>query len=544
MLNHVNETKTQLTRLRRLRLHHQEVDRWINDDIRPLPPARRQWTAWTYIAFWLAWHVSLTNFTMGSSMVALGLSVWQVMLAIIIGRLIIAAVAVAVGFIGADWHIGFPVYSRALWGMRGSYIPMVQRIMCGIVGIAVQSYLGGVCITAMLSAIFPSFHRMSNTLPLSANITTKQFIGWVVFNLLSVPFLCARLERKNLVRIFVALNTYSFFTLLAIMIWAVSRAGGGGPLLSQGPLPSSDIGWGICKAITTVIGSIAVGLMSQPDFTRFARTPGAQVTGQWTSILFFGTLMPLFGCITASATQAIYGQPIWNPTEIALRWLETDYTAKTRASGFFVGFGLMACQLVVNTFENGFSTGMDLAAIAPEYINIRRGALLALAVACAACPWQLMTSASVFLNVVSSYTIIIGPILGIQICDYFVLRRRRLQLSALYNAEPHAPYFYLHGFNWRTIVAWMVTWVPQLPGFINAINPNIHVSFGAAKLFDLSFLFGGAAGFLIYLSINLIFPPSNLRQIDEVDLFNTFSESEAERRGVKTGVQSEVIEVA
>ena len=302
-------------------------------------------------------------------MVALGLSVWQVMLAIIIGRLIIAAVAVAVGFIGADWHIGFPVYSRALWGMRGSYIPMVQRIMCGIVGIAVQSYLGGVCITAMLSAIFPSFHRMSNTLPLSANITTKQFIGWVVFNLLSVPFLCARLERKNLVRIFVALNTYSFFTLLAIMIWAVSRAGGGGPLLSQGPLPSSDIGWGICKAITTVIGSIAVGLMSQPDFTRFARTPGAQVTGQWTSILFFGTLMPLFGCITASATQAIYGQPIWNPTEIALRWLETDYTAKTRASGFFVGFGLMACQLVVNTFENGFSTGMDLAAIALNMVG-------------------------------------------------------------------------------------------------------------------------------------------------------------------------------
>ncbi|KAI4958686.1 hypothetical protein J4E86_004291 [Alternaria arbusti] len=480
---------------------------------------------------------------MGSSMVALGLSVWQVMLAIIIGRLIIAAVAVAVGFIGAEWHIGFPVYSRALWGMRGSYIPMVQRIMCGIVGIAVQSYLGGICITAMLSAVFPSFHRMQNTLPLSAKITTQQLVGWVVFNLLSVPFLCARLERKRIVRVFVALNIYSFFTLLAIMIWAVTRAGGGGPLLSQGPLPNSDVGWGILKAITTVIGSIAVGLMSQPDFTRFARTPGAQVTGQWTSILLFGTLMPLFGCITASATQAIYGQPIWNPTEIALRWLMDDYSAKTRAASFFVGFGLMACQLVVNTFENGFSTGMDLAALAPRYLNIRRGALLALAVACGACPWQLLTSASVFLNVVSSYTIIIGPILGIQICDYFVLRRRRLQLSALYNADPQAPYWYTHGFNWRAIFAWVVTWAPQLPGFINAINPSIRVTFGAAKLFDLSFLFGGATGFLIYLAVNLAFPPSNLGQIDEADVFNIFTEQEAQTHGMKAGMRSKVTEV-
>ncbi|PVH97232.1 hypothetical protein DM02DRAFT_685713 [Periconia macrospinosa] len=437
----------------------------------------------------------------------------------------------------------FPVYSRAIWGMRGSCIPMVQRFLCGIVGIALQSYLGGVCIAAMLSAIFPSFHRMKNTLPLSANITTQQFVGWVVFNLLSVPFLCARLERRNIVRVFVALNTYSFFTLFGIMIWAVRRAGGGGPLLSRGPLPNNDIGWGICKAVTTVIGSIAVGLMSQPDFTRFARTPGAQVMGQWTSILLFGTLMPLFGRITASANQAIYGQPVWNPTEIALQWLADDYSAKTRASSFFVSLGLMACQLVVNTFENGFSTGMDLAGLAPKYLNIRRGALLALVVACGSCPWQLITNASVFLNVVSSYTIIIGPILGIQICDYFVLRRRRLQLSGLYDAVPHAPYWYAHGFNWRAIFAWIVTWAPQLPGFINAINPSVHVPFGAAKLFDLSFLFGGATGFLIYLGINMVFPPGNLGQMDEADVFNIFTEQEAERLGMKACAQSSAMEV-
>ncbi|KAF5852319.1 hypothetical protein GGP41_007781 [Bipolaris sorokiniana] len=481
---------------------------------------------------------------MGSSLVALGLSVWQVMLAIVIGRAIIAAIAVAVGTIGADWGIGFPVYSRALWGMRGSYVPMFQRIVCGIVGIALQSYLGGICITAMLSAMFPSFHRMRNTLPAGANVQTQQLIGWVLFNLITVPFLCGKLEKKRIVRVFVALNAYSFCVLFGIMIWAVMRAKGAGQLLTEGPLPDSDIGWGICKAVTTVVGSIAVGLMSQPDYTRFARTPGAQVTGQWTSIMVFGTLMPLFGCITASATQSIYGKAIWNPTEIALLWLQRDYSAKTRAASFFVSLGLMLCQLVVNTFENGFSTGMDLAALAPKYINIRRGALLALTIACGTCPWQLLTNAAVFLNVVASYTIIIGPILGIQIIDYFVLRSRRIQLSALYEINPDSAYYYTYGFNPRTILAWIVAWIPQLPGFINAVNPNIHVPFGAAKLFDLSFLFGGTVGALIYLGINLVFPPSNLGHVDEADVFKVSSEEEAGQRSIKAIVKREVNEVA
>lgn len=478
---------------------------------------------------------------MGSSLVAQGLSVWQVMLAVVIGRLIIASVAIAIGFIGADWHVGWPVYSRALWGMYGSYIPMVQRILMGIIGIAVQSYFGGICMVALLSAMFPSFHRMRNTLPASANVTTQELVGWLVFNLLTIPFLCARLHRKTTIRIFAIFNTYSFLTLVIITIWAAAHAGTSGPLWSQAPASSNHAGWGTCKAITTVVGSIAVGLMSQPDFTRFARTPRAQVTGQWTSIVFFGSLMPLLGCATASSTQVLYGTPIWNPTALALLWLKNDYSSATRAGAFFASLGLMACQLVVNTFENGFSTGMDMAAIAPQYINIRRGALLGLAMASAACPWQLLSSAAVFLNVVSSYTIIIAPILGIQICDYWVMRRRRLMLSGLYDPSRNAPYFYILGFNWRPIVAWLVSWTPQLPGFINAVNPRVTVPYGAARLFDLSFFFGGAAGFVVYLCLNLAFPTGNFDLVDEEDVFGTFTAAEKEARGFRQDSDGEFV---
>jgi NCS1 family nucleobase:cation symporter-1 len=126
-------------------------------------------------------------------------------------------------------------------------------------------------------------------------------------------------------------NVIASTTLIAMMIWSLARAGGGGPLLSQGnaKLSSSELGWSMTSGVTTVIGSIAVGLTNANDYTRFARRPGDQVFGQWFSIMYvlftvlttqtlipyrlFGTLFPLFGCLAASATQSFWGEAIWNP---------------------------------------------------------------------------------------------------------------------------------------------------------------------------------------------------------------------------------------
>lgn len=62
--------------------------------------------------------MGLSNFQIGSSMVAVGMSVWQTMVAVVLGRIVIAAMAVLNGYVGAEWHIGYPVFSRILWGMR------------------------------------------------------------------------------------------------------------------------------------------------------------------------------------------------------------------------------------------------------------------------------------------------------------------------------------------------------------------------------------------------------------------------------------------
>lgn len=192
------------------------------------------------------------------------------MVATIIAKMIISGVAILNGYVGAEWHIGFPVFSRVIWGMYGSYLALVQRILLGLVWFAVQSWTGGLCMTAVLGAMFPSFHSMKNTLPASAHMTTSEFTGYVVYQLLTIPMLWMPPDKTK--KLFIYMNIISFVTLLSIFIWALHEAHGAGPLLSAPATVSSgsELAWAIIKGITTVIGGIAVGLsMSLSSCSRY-----------------------------------------------------------------------------------------------------------------------------------------------------------------------------------------------------------------------------------------------------------------------------------
>jgi NCS1 family nucleobase:cation symporter-1 len=375
---------------------------WINDDIRPLPPSRRLWDTWAYLSFWAINQIALSNWQLGAALIAVGLSVWQTMIAVIIGKMIIAAVALCNGAIGARWHIGFPVMSRGIWGIWGAYIITIQRIVLSLTWFCVQSWTGGLCVTAILSAIFSGFHNMENTLPASANTNTKSLTGWIVYNIITIPILYVPPEKTR--KLLFVMNGISLVTLISMMIYVLSAARGGGPLLSApaAAQSGSQLGWAVIQGVTSVIGGIAVGLTNQSDYSRFARRPGDQVFGQWFSILTLGTILPLFGCLTSSASVQLYGEAYWNPPDLVLHWLDDNYTAKSRAAAFFAGCGLVVCQLAINTIDNAFSAGMDLAGLFPKYFNIRRGAYFALILSIAMCPWELLASAGTFISVMGA----------------------------------------------------------------------------------------------------------------------------------------------
>ncbi|KAK0391327.1 hypothetical protein NLU13_0828 [Sarocladium strictum] len=518
------------------------VNVWINDDIRPLEPERRTWTTWTFVSFWLVNQIALSNWQLGASLVATGLSVWQAVVATIMGKVIIALVAIFNGHVGAKWHIGFPVISRYIWGPYGSFIAIVQRIILSLVWFSVQSWTGGICVSVILSAIFPSFQHIRDVFPNNPNLETKQFVGWVLFNVAMIPVIYIR-PHKIKVPLLV-FNVLASTTLISMMIWALAKARGGGPLLSKGTsdLSSSQLGWSMTSGVTTVIGGIAVGLTNANDYTRFARKPGDQVFGQWFSIIFFGTLFPLFGCLAASATQSFWGEAVWNPPVMCQKWLDENYSSGGRAAAFFAGVGLVLCQISINVVDNAYSAGMDLAGLFSSYINIRRGAFVGLVLSIAMCPWELLSSAAVFISVLSAYSVFLGPIIGIQVCDYWLVRRRTVKLTDLFDPRPSSIYYFWRGFNPRAFAAWFLGFATQLPGFAAAVTPNqVHVAAAWTHLFELAFPLGFAISFVTHYAINHFLPPVGLGQMDLSDEFGTFTPEEARNIGIETFIEGKDI---
>ena len=137
---------------------------------------------------------------------------------------------------------------------------IVLRVLLGLVGFAVQSWNGGLCVSAVLSAIFPSYFHLPNTIPVTSHVTTSQIVSWIVFLALCVPLIYVRPERAP--KVMVVMNSLTLATLLALTIWSLAAAGGAGPMLSQSSQIQSgpSLGWAILGGINNVIGSVAPAL--------------------------------------------------------------------------------------------------------------------------------------------------------------------------------------------------------------------------------------------------------------------------------------------
>lgn len=121
--------------------HDRNKTVWSNSDLDPTKPAFRTWTWVHYTSFWLASSFATGTWTTGSAMIALGMPWYAAWLAVIVSHMIGAVLLVANGRGPAAYHIGFPVYARASFGMWGSYFAIVSR--CIVVSLLRQHRQGG-----------------------------------------------------------------------------------------------------------------------------------------------------------------------------------------------------------------------------------------------------------------------------------------------------------------------------------------------------------------------------------------------------------------
>ncbi|KAL3479414.1 NCS1 allantoate transporter [Aspergillus californicus] len=512
-------------------------DRWQNRDLVPLPPSRRQWTDFDFINLWSTVFLTIYGWQATSSLLSFGLNVWQSIVCTIIARILQYLVVLSLGWIGGVWHISFTVQARYTFGIWGSMIPIIIRVGVTAVWYGVQSFTGGLLVSALLSSIIPSYQTLPNTLPASASMTTKQFTGFIIYNIIALPLLYLPPDKlRRPLRVAVIASALSIFG-LAIGLMAAAHGAGNYISTSASAQSGSQLGWAFVHGITTLLGGNAVGMTSQTDFSRFARRPRDQIWGQAFGVLFFGMVVPVFGCLGTSAAGKLYGDVtelgLWNPPSIVQLWLDREYDRPAmRAAAFFTSLGLLLNVLGLNSVENGVSGGMDFAGLCPRYINIRRGSYLLAAVSVALNPWYIIAKASSFTSALNSFGIILGPMMAVFTADYYVVRHRKVKLSDLYHPSPKGIYYFTRGINFRAYIAWVLGWVPTIGGMAS-VDPANNVPTGLVRTFYTGFITGYIISFLAHWGLNVVFPPGGLGEVDGYDSFGTFTPEEAVALGIE-----------
>lgn len=512
---------------------HVKVTSLQNPDLVLLPPHRRTWDLWGFAAYWLMHNMALSSFTSAATILSYGLSVPYAMAVVLIGNAMTAVHTILNGQPGGDHHISFTSYTRILFGSKGFYLGIFIRASLSVVWYASQAWLGGLMLNTLLSALSHHYLTLENTFPDSVPFTSKELIGFCLFQLGIIPFI---IKMPHQVKGYMAISAaFGYMAIIGICVASVVDNGGNGPLMSahSNTVHGSAFSWTFVKSLSQWYGSSCSGTLNKPDFTRFSKHKYSQVPGTIIGKMLLATFVPFMGIVSASASKGRWGTTIWKPNQLMDTWMEHNYSPGVRAGCFFAALALTNIQLVFNSVGNCWAFSMDFAGVMPRYMNIRRGTALACVLIWVIQPWTMYNTSTNFGTVMTGFSVFISPLIGVIICDYWIIRRRKLKLSDLYTDSPDGIYYFYKGYNVQGLVTFFVALAPGLPGLISSANPSIKLNNeGIMHYYYGNTLFGWFIGFFLYWALCTIWKPKGLGEMDEGDYYGTYWPEECEYWGV------------
>jgi nucleobase:cation symporter-1, NCS1 family len=434
-----------------------------SEDLAPVPAAKRTWTTWNYAALWISMSLCIPTYMLASSLIGGGMSWWQAILTIFLGNSIVLVPMILNGRAGAKYGIPFPVFARASFGVRGANIPAMLRaiVACGWFGI--QTWIGGFALYQLLRLWIPALEHLPLLLPASWGLATGPGICFGLFWLVNMYVVWLGVDSIRKLLVFKAF--FLPLAALALLYWAISHVHGGlGPILSiPSRFTSGAAFWAFfIPGLTGMVGFWATLSLNIPDFTRYAVSQRAQIRGQAIGLPSSMTLFAFIGVVVTSATTLIFGTTIWDPVALAGRF----------DSRLLVSLAMLAVALstlATNIAANIVSPANDFANLAPARINFRTGGLITGVIGILILPWKLVADPGGYIFTwLVGYSSLLGPVGGILIVDYYLIRRQQLSVQDLY--EENGAYRFSGGFNRKAIISLLVGILPNVPGFLVTIG--------------------------------------------------------------------------
>jgi NCS1 family nucleobase:cation symporter-1 len=469
-----------------------------NADLAPVGAAQRTWNWWHFCALWIGMSVCIPTYTMASGLIDSGMSWSQAMWTIFLGNTIVLLPMILNAHAGARYGIPFPVFARASFGVLGANLPALLRalVACGWFGI--QTWFGGAALYQLAKAMWPGIATLPAVLPAGVGISTGEALGFLVFWAMNVWFIVKGTESIKWLESFAA--PFLIVVGLALLGWAYTKAGGFGPILAQPSrfATNADFMKVFFPSLTAMVGFWATLSLNIPDFTRYAKSQKDQMVGQALGLPPTMTLYAFIGVAVTSATAIIFpgGHVVWDPVEL-LGKIGGPVTVLLSM------VALSVATLTTNLAANVVSPANDFSNLSPRLISFRTGGLITAFAGILMMPWKLLASSQGYIFTwLIGYSALLGPIGGIMIADYFVLRGRSLDVDDLYRRGGR--YEYSGGFNPRAIVALLVGVLPCVPGFLAtafpAAYPNVAPFFKGLYSYAWFVGFGAAAVVYVVLS--------------------------------------------
>lgn len=433
-----------------------------SEDLAPVTFEKRTWGIWNYTALWISMSLCIPTYMLASSLIEGGMNWWQAVLTVFLGNAIVLVPMILNGHAGAKYGIPFPVLARASFGVLGANIPALLRaiVACGWFGI--QTWIGGFALYQMFRIWIPSIDALPVVFPSSWMLETGPAITFLLFWMLNMFIVHKGVDSIKKLLVFKAFVLP--LAALALLYWAIKDVHGLGPILSQPSKfnSSSEFFAFFFPALTGMVGFWATLSLNIPDFTRYAKNQRAHVIGQAIGLAPSMTLFAFIGVIVTSATAIIFGKVIWNPIDLA-----SNFENKWMISIAMIAIALST--LATNIAANIVSPANDFSNLSPSKIDFKKGGYITGIIGLLIFPWKLIADPSGYIFTwLIAYSSLLGPIGGIMIVDYFIIRKKELLVDDLYRHD--GIYQFNNGFNSKAVITFVIGVLPNVPGFLAAIH--------------------------------------------------------------------------
>jgi len=491
----------------RVELKHQAFEEisgspLFNRDLAPVKVSDRNWTTYNYAALWISMAHCIPTYMLSSGLISAGMNWWQALITILLGNTIVLAPILLNSHPGTKYGIPFPVFARAAYGTYGSNLPALMRaiVACGWFGI--QAWIGGEALNILLSRI-PGWNALLGGF--IGGHTWGEWVSFLLFWGLNIFIIYRGMDLLRKVENWAAPFVLVMTALL--LGWAIWKAHGLGYLLTQqSKFHSLGEFWPVfVPSLTGMIGFWATLSLNMPDFTRFGHSQREQAVGQIVALPTTMTVFAAMGVMITSAAVIIYphmkADELWDPMKLVGQFNQVAVVAISM-------FTVVVATLAVNIAANVVSPANDFANALPKLISFRTGGLITGILGIAMMPWKLLADPTGYIFTwLVGYSGGLGSIAGVLIVDYWLVRRKELELGDLYRRR--GDYSYLGGWNVRAVIATLLGCALAWSGpILHHVGLSIWFF---DKLYDYAWFVGFGVAGLVHLILTLLIPPAGVR---------------------------------